>query len=218
MQKKMTADENFREYDRFKQQISSVPNKIKTEIREVVNDAGEKLLWSLNQNNMEHYNKRAKEIGLVYFDNRSRLATVPFQYLWEAGRCYVLGFYISTISLCGAIIEYTWNADPRLKEITSFNRANDNWITLGWRNFLICRENGLPVDQLLENDEIKDIATMNSNPRFIDLRNKIDHGSVATYFRGSLPIAYNTIAEIEAHIQLERTQKYFVEWHNQLWQ
>lgn len=205
------------EYDKFKNQIATIPNKIKTEIREVGDGAGENIIRTQIEKFVEHYNRRAKEIGVVYFDSRSRLANIPFQYLWEASKCYILGFYISTISLCAAIVEYTWNADPRLKEITLFNKSVDDWITLGWKNLLICRKNGLPVDELLEADEIRDITTSKTNPRFIDIRNKIDHGSVSTYFKGSLPITYSTIAEIEARIQIQKTQKYFVEWHNQLW-
>lgn len=204
------------EYDNFKKQISVISNKTKTEIRQVGDNAGENFVKTETQSSMQDYNRRMKEIGVVYFDSRSKLADVPFQYLWEAGRCYTLGYFISTISLCPAIVEYTWNADPRLKDI-KFPNKNDNWITLGWKNLLVCRENGLPVDELLESDEIENITTMNSNPRFIDLRNKIDHGAVSSYFKGSLPVTYSTVAEIEARLQLTRTQKYFVEWHNQLW-
>ncbi|OLB92581.1 MAG: hypothetical protein AUH25_00210 [Thaumarchaeota archaeon 13_1_40CM_38_12] len=205
------------EYDNFKKQISEVPNKVKTEIRQVGDNAGENLVRTESHSHIQDYNRRAKEMGVVYFDARSKLANIPFQYLWEAGRCYTLGYYISTISLCPAIVEYTWNVDPRLKEINSFIKSIDGWITLGWKNLLVCREKGLPVDELLESDEIKNITTMNTNPRFIDIRNKIDHDEVSKYFKGSLPVTYSTIAEIEAGLQLTRTQKYFVEWHNQLW-
>ncbi|MDE2588562.1 MAG: hypothetical protein KGL95_02695 [Patescibacteria group bacterium] len=205
------------EYDNFKKQISAVPDKIKTENREVRGDAGEMLVRTETEMHMQDYNRRSKEIGLVYFDTRSKLANVPFKYLWEAGRCYILGYYISTISLSAAIVEYTWNADPRLKEITSFIKSVDGWITLGWKNLLICRDNSLPVDELLESDEIADIANMKTNPRFIDIHNKIDHGQVSAYFKGSLPVTYSTTAEIEARLMLKKTEKYFVEWHNQLW-
>src|SRR5690242_16190039 len=105
------------EYDNFKKQISVISNKTKTEIRQVGDNAGENFVKTETQSSMQDYNRRMKEIGVVYFDSRSKLADVPFQYLWEAGRCYTLGYFISTISLCPAIVEYTWNADPRLKDI-----------------------------------------------------------------------------------------------------
>lgn len=203
-------------FEQFKKQYSNVQNKQIAKVVPVKNGAGENLVFTELKIHKQDYNKRAQEVGVVYFDSRFPLANDVFKYLSEVGRCYTLGYYLSTISLCSAAVECTWNVDPRLINVT-FPNVIDGWRTLGWKNLLVCRQNGLPVDELLELNELNNINTMNSNPKFIDMRNKIAHGDVATYFQGVLPVSYSPYAEQEAGFQIKKTLKYFAEWHNQLW-
>lgn len=160
--------------------------------------------------------RRTNEIGAVYFNGRCNLIDEPFKYLWESGRCYTQGYYLATISLCSATVELTWNLDPRLHNVGALRRDRNGWITLNRGNLVECQNQGLPVEKLLEPSEMSQMPNLTSNPKFIDIRNKIAHGNVSAYFGGGQLPHYSTKAEDDARSQITKSDEYFVEWANQV--
>ena len=157
--------------------------------------------------------ERMKKTETVYFDGRFSLASEPFKYMWEAGRCYHFGLFLSAIALASAMVESIWNIDPRMIKAEGLKRIQ-GWVSLNPNNALIARIVGLPIDELLDPDE-RSLLSKSTNLKFIIRRNKVAHGDIADYITG-LP-AYSKLADAEAFDQISKADHFFVKWHNQLW-
>ena len=157
--------------------------------------------------------ERMKKIDAVYFDGRFSLAREPFKYMWEGGRCYQFGLFLSAIALASAMVESIWNLDPRMIKATGLKRIQ-GWVSLNSNNAVIGRNVGLPIDELLYPVERSSLSK-STDIKFIVRRNKVAHGDIADYITG-LP-AYSKLADAEAFDQISKADRFFVQWHNQLW-
>lgn len=160
--------------------------------------------------------RRAIELKTIYFHGQCEYVVEPYKYLWESARCYILGYYLATISLCSATVEHTWNRDPRLTTVRMPRRDQRGWITLNQNNLIECHNQGLPVVELLSESEQSEIPNFTSIPKFIDIRNKIDHGEIEAYLQGFPIPRYSQQAELEAKEQIMKCNNYFVRWANQV--
>lgn len=125
----------------------------------------------------------------------------------EAGRCFHVGCFLGTIALASDLVEIILNRDSRT-QMAQFTRMK-GWATLNNKNLNVAHQNGLPVHLLLSSGENVD----QPDPvAFVSRRNKVAHGNVLELIRDLSDYCDN--AEEEALDQLDKAERFLVEWFN----
>jgi len=191
-----------------KEQIGGAEMTRNAQIRDLKPGAG-KTWWQTHLSaRWPDIERRFQESRVVYWSPGNSMPLELFAYLREASLCFSMGRFLATLSLSGALVEVILNKDPRLAKRSDLRRIG-NWILLNNNNLAIAKSEGLPVSELLDSGE---------NPhapdaiRFVDSRNKIAHGDLATY-QPDLP-ERNPEWEREARDQLQKAMRFLVSWFN----
>lgn len=159
---------------------------------------------------------RARKIGHVYLGSVDYSIVVTDS---EAAYSFTLGLFAAGIFFASRAVEMVISIDNRMQE--EKKKSHWQWITLN-RNYLKkAQDHGLPVESLLNSDELE----LNSDPIFIIRRNKVAHGDIEGY-KGStgfyqttdftkpykLPMAPS---EDDAYDQLSKSRNFLIKWANQ---
>jgi hypothetical protein len=162
---------------------------------------------------MPHMVERAKRIGAVYLGN---IDYEMVQTDTDAAYSFVLGVFGAAIFFASRAVEMAMNKDGRMQERRM--KSPWTWLTLSRKALKEARANGLPVDLLLNAEEVR----LDCDPVFVVRRNKVVHGDIEGYKEATgfyrttdftkpykLPVAPS---EEEAFDQLTKSRKFLIEW------
>lgn len=149
----------------------------------------------------------------------------------RAANCYCLSIHEACILFASIAAECIINWDSRMQ--SERQKAKYNWLDLDEGNLRDALREGLPINELLSEDEMRDLLSHGKNskaerPEFINLRNKAAHGeyhaiSVIPYGTGFMPVhELNKSKEmfplaiipdpVPALRQLQRCTNFFTRW------
>jgi hypothetical protein len=151
--------------------------------------------------------QRAARTRPVFWTSGEQMPLDLFSFMREAGRCFHVGCFLGTIALASDLVEIILNRDSRT-QMAQLTRMK-GWATLNNKNLNVAHQNGLPVHLLLssgENVDQPDPVT------FVSRRNKVAHGNVLELIRDLSDYCDN--AEEEALDQLDKAERFLVEWFN----
>jgi hypothetical protein len=162
---------------------------------------------------MPHIVERAKRIGAVYLGN---IDYEMVQTDTDAAYSFVLGVFGAAIFFASRAVEMAMNKDGRMQERRM--KSPWRWLTLSRKALKEARANALPVDLLLNAEEVG----LDCDPVFVVRRNKVVHGDIEGYKEATgfyrttdftkpykLPVAPS---EEEAFDQLTKSRKFLIEW------
>jgi hypothetical protein len=162
---------------------------------------------------MPHILERTKKIGAVYLGNIDHDIVMTDT---DAAYSFVLGVFGATIFFASRAVEMAINKDGRMQERRT--KSPWEWLTLSRKVLKEARANGLPVDLLLNAEEVR----LECDPVFVLRRNKVVHGDTEGYKEATgfyrttdftkpyeLPVAPS---EDEACDQLIKSRKFLIEW------
>jgi hypothetical protein len=186
-----------------------MPNdeKPRAEIRQLREGAGLARWEHILQRYGADINRRAGEIGVVYWTRAESMPLDLFSLIREAGACYTLARYLGAIALSAAAVELVMNRDRRTAGLAL--RRIDGWATLNNRNLALVQPAGLPVPTLLSAGE----SVADRQPiAFIRRRNKVAHGDFGDFV--TTLSDYDPAAENDARDEVLKAQSFVVEWFN----
>ena len=157
--------------------------------------------------------ERARKIGAV------NLGDVDYE-IWntdnEAAYSFVLGLFAATVFFSSRAVEMAVNTDARMQEEKMNSRLK--WLTLSPNVLKVAQNQGLPVNLLLNTEEVG----LDSNPIFVIRRNKVIHGDTEGYKEVTgfyqrtdftkpykLPVAPS---EDDAYDQLTKSREFLIQW------
>jgi len=162
---------------------------------------------------MPHVLKRVEKIGAVYL---GRVDSDIMQTDTDAAYSFALGIFAATIFFSSRAVEMAINQDRSMQEEKT--KSPWNWLTLSRVVLRKARDNGLPIDLLLSDQEVE----LDSDPVFVVRRNKVVHGDIEGYKEATgfykmtdftkpykLPVAPS---EDEAYDQIMKSRDFLVRW------
>ncbi len=165
------------------------------------------------EDTMPHFLERASRIGAVNLGGIDYSIMITDN---EAAYSFVLGLYAATIFFASRTIEMAINNDARMREERL--KTPLKWLFLNRNVLKQAQDNGLPINLLLNTEELK----LNSNPIFVIRRNKVIHGDIEGYKEVTgfyqttdftkpykLPVAPS---EEDAYDQLTKSRKFLIQW------
>jgi hypothetical protein len=182
--------------------------KIKAQLREVREGAG-RIWWeSYVKSHSEDINRRFGLARAVYWTQAERMPLDLFSYIREAGLCFGVARFLATIVFSSTAVELVLNRDQRTRRNRELRRIG-GWATLNNANLIIAAREGLPVHLLLSKGES---LTDHEPVRFVERRNKVAHGEISDMVKNITD--YDPKAEVEAFDQLDKGDRFIVEWFN----
>jgi hypothetical protein len=162
---------------------------------------------------MPHILKRVEKISAVYLGNTEYDILMTDT---DAAYCFILGVFAGTIFFASRSVEMAINREDRMQEERMKSRWK--WITLSRKALKTAQDKGLPVEHLLNTEEI----SLDNDPVFVVRRNKVVHGDTEGYkettgfYRTTdftkpykLPIAPS---EDDACDQLTKSRRFLIDW------
>jgi len=162
---------------------------------------------------MPHILGRAEKIGAVYLGN------IEYDIVrtdTDAAYSFIFALFDASIFFASRAVEMAINKDGRMQEKRM--KCTRKWLTLSRKVLKEARANGLPVDALLNTDEVR----LDCDPVFVLRRNKVVHGDIEGYKEATgfyrttdftqpykLPVAPS---EDETYDQLAKSRRFLIEW------
>ena len=182
--------------------------KPRAELRQLCEGAGN-IWWK------QYFDRRAAEIarremlvGVIYWGESERMPIDLFSYIREASRCFSVARYLAAIAMASGAVEMVFNPDSRTRGYKGMRRIV-GWATLNSPNLVTAGTLGLPVEFLCWADE----QIQQTSPLlFVERRNKVAHGDVVHLLSDLSD--YDAKAEAEALDQIQKAQRFVVEWLN----
>jgi hypothetical protein len=182
--------------------------KIHASLQEPAVNAGELWWGTFFQKRAAQINRRFRLARIVYWGPSVKMPMDLFSYIREAALCFTVARFLATIVLSSSAVELILNRDRRTQKHQELKRIS-GWATLNNQNLIVAREQGLPVEVLLSQDE----NLAHAQPiRFVERRNKVAHGEIAHMIRNL--VDYDPAAEQEALDQLSKAERFVVDWFN----
>ena len=152
--------------------------------------------------------RREKLVGVILWSEAERMPFDLFSYIREASRCFSVARYLAAIAMASCAVELVLNRDRRTREHGGIRRIG-GWATLNNPNLITAGNLGLPVQYLCSAGE-----QIQSTPPllFVERRNKVAHGDVGHMLTDMSD--YDAKAEEEALDQIQKAQRFNIEWFN----
>jgi hypothetical protein len=131
-----------------------------------------------------------------------------FSYTREAAHCRDERRFLAVIAMSSTAVELIINRDTRTRKARALKRTA-GWANLNNHNLRVARENGLPVDALLE---AGDNLSSDDPIAFVHLRNKVAHGEIEPFISDLSD--YDPAAEKLANEHESKMRKFVSEWYN----
>jgi len=155
----------------------------------------------------EEVRRRSSLAGNVYWTKGENMPLDLFSYTREASRCLSVGCFLGAIALASSVVELILNRDSRTKGTLPLRTRG--WATLNNQNLSAALRRGFPVTVLLE---AKEDLNAGEPIGFVRRRNRVSHGDVFDII--TTISDYDPSAEAEALDQLEKADRFLVEWFN----
>jgi hypothetical protein len=182
--------------------------KIEAQLRQVREGAGQIWWEDYIKSHSAEINRRFGLARTVYWSPAEKMPLDLFSYIREAGLCFGVARFLATIVFASTAVELILNRDGRTKRNPHLRRIG-GWVTLNKPNLVIAASEGLPVHILLSEGESLD----SEKPvRFVERRNKVAHGEISDMIKNIAD--YDPKAEVEAFDQLDKGDRFIVEWFN----
>jgi hypothetical protein len=152
--------------------------------------------------------RREELVGALFWTDSGRMPIDLFSYIREASRCFTVARFLAAITMASSAVELILNRDRRTRRHEDMRRVGD-WATLNNGNLIAAGALGLPVQHLCSPGEHLDLKPPLV---FVERRNKVAHGEVLQML--SSLSDYDPKAEEEALDQLQKAQRFVVEWFN----
>jgi hypothetical protein len=153
-------------------------------------------------------NRRADDIGIVYWTRAASMPLDLFSLIREARVCYTNAQYLGAITLSAAAVELIVNKDGRTKDLILSRMGG--WATLNNRNLRLVQMVGLPVHVLLSAGE--SVGAGQPPITFVHRRDKVAHGDFSSFV--TTLSDYDPGAEADARDEALKARDFVVEWFN----
>lgn len=183
--------------------------KIKASLLQPREGAGKYWWETFIRGHISDINRRFNQARALHVTNSEAIPRDLFSYVREAALCFEIGRYLPTIHLASLAAKLILERDARCRTHGLLVRQARGEIALGSRNLLIAEQLGLPVHALLsENETLGDTVPI----IFVLRSDAAARGDVSNWFHEISE--YVPRIEHEAFDQLDKAQRFLVEWFN----
>jgi hypothetical protein len=152
--------------------------------------------------------RRETLVGVIYWTEAERMPNDLFSYIREASRCFSVARYLAAIAMACCAVELVLNRDRRIRGQGKIRRIG-GWAALNNPNLIAAGSLGFPIQYLCSaGEQIQPTPPL----LFVERRNKVAHGDVVHMLTDISD--YDANAEQEALDQIQKAQRFVIEWFN----